>query len=102
MTILSRSAKFLDELFTVRTEADEVFTGTLRNKANAKPTGIDSLVVVAGAIDVAAAARQRERNSLRNTVRVVEDLIREVQRVSARSLSHSPIPFRAKRPWRLV
>ena len=102
MTILSRSAKFLDELFTVRTEADEVFTGTLRNKANAKPTGIDSLEVVARAIDVATAAGQCERNAVRNSIRIIEDLICEVQSVSARSLSHSPIPFRAKRPWRLV
>ena len=102
MTILNSSAKFFADLFTIRTETNEVLAHVLRNKANTKPTGIDSLVVIAWTIDIAPAARQCERNSVRNAIRVVEDLIREVQRVSARSLSHSPIPFRAKRPWRLV
>ena len=102
MATLNSSVKFFTELFAVWAEADEVLTGTLRDKADAKPAGIDSFVVVVGAIDIATAAGQRERNSMRNAVRVAEHLIRQVQSVSARSLSHGPIPFRSQRLWRLV
>ena len=102
MTILSGSAKFFAELFTIRAETDEVLARIVWDKTDAKPTGIDSFVVVAGAIDIAVAAGQCERNSVRNSIRIVEHLIRQIQSVSARSLSDSPIPFRAQRPWLLV
>ena len=96
MTILNSSAKFFADLFTIWAETNEVLAHVLRNKANTKPTGIDSLIVIAWAIDIATAAGQCERNAVRNSIRVLQHLIRQVQSVSARRLSHGPIPFGTK------